>query len=230
MGRPSDITYEAVAAVADAIRASGDNPSTRTVRERLGTGSMSTITTFMQRWRDENRQADVELALPVGLQRALLGFFAEEKAAARAALEVVMVNLQQEVADLVAENERLEAATQELASSLTRSESLVSALQTRQVQLEGDVEAASRAEQEARSGAEQTRVELAKAALRLESLPRLQDMLDRAQVEIREERERRIAAEQKAAVLETRLEAAAPPGGALSLHDALRTGERRTRQ
>jgi flagellar biosynthesis chaperone FliJ len=217
--------------VADAIRASGGNPSTRSVRERLGnTGSMSTITSLMQRWRDDNRQADVELALPTGLQRGLLAFVAEERAAARAALEADMVNLQQEVADLVAENDCLEAARRELADALAEREALVSALQTRLAHLEGEVDAARKAEQEARTGAEQTRVELAKAALRLEGLPQLQEMLERAQAEARDERERRIAAEQRAAVLEARLEAAAPAANGLSLHNTLRTGERRNRQ
>lgn len=228
MGRTSDLTYESVAAAADALRAGGSMPSTRSVRDRLGTGSMSTITAHMQRWRNEHREANVELTLPPGLQRALLGFIAEEQAAARAALEAEMANLQQEVADLLADNERMDEQVQEQAAELVRSASLVAALQARERALVDDTEAARKAEHEARTAAEQSRVQLAKAELRIEGLPALQGMLDQARAMVDTERERRVAAEQRAAVLDARLEAAAPAG--LSLRDTLQTADRRLRQ
>ena len=88
MGREANITPDQVHAIADAIRAEGGKPTLRAVRERLGTGSMGTVSKHLQQWKaGQERQAATELALPPALQRAVLDFMATELAAARAPLE-----------------------------------------------------------------------------------------------------------------------------------------------
>lgn len=230
MGRATEITYEKVAEVADAIRATGGNPTTRGVREKLGSGSMGTITQLMQRWRDENRQAKVEIVLPTGLQRALLDIIAQEQAAARVTLEGELANLQQEVADLADDNERQEADREMLVATLAERDFAVSALEDRGSRLANELAAVREAEQQARSAVEAVRVELAKAELKLESLPQLQGVLDNARADIERERERRIEAEQRAAVLAAQLAAATATAGALSQEMLLRGDRRAPRQ
>ena len=70
MGREASITYEQVAAAADALRSESKKPTSRAVRERLGNqGSMGTITKAIQRWRGEQeREQAAALTLPPGLQ------------------------------------------------------------------------------------------------------------------------------------------------------------------
>ena len=49
MGRESTITYEQIAAIADAMKTEGVKPTSRAMRERLGnTGSMGTIKGSLQ--------------------------------------------------------------------------------------------------------------------------------------------------------------------------------------
>lgn len=51
MPRDATITQEQVNAAADAIQASGQKPTTRNVREALGSGSMATVLKFLQVWQ-----------------------------------------------------------------------------------------------------------------------------------------------------------------------------------
>ena len=59
-----------------------------------------------------------------------------------------------------------------------------------------------------REAAEAARIELAKALLRLEAMPRLEADMDALRVDLDKERQGRVAAEQQAAVLGAKLEAA----------------------
>ena len=52
MGREATISYEQVAAAADAMKVAGGKPTTRGIRERLGnTGSMGTVNKLLQAWK-----------------------------------------------------------------------------------------------------------------------------------------------------------------------------------
>ena len=52
MGREATITYEQVAAAADAMKVAGGKPTSRGIRERLGnTGSMGTVNKLLQAWK-----------------------------------------------------------------------------------------------------------------------------------------------------------------------------------
>ena len=62
MGRDATITPDQVYAIADAIKAEGGKPTLRAVRERLGSGSMGTITKLLQGWKSgQERYAVTEL-------------------------------------------------------------------------------------------------------------------------------------------------------------------------
>jgi len=66
MGREAAVTPEQVHDAADAIKAEGGKPTLRSVRERLGTGSMGTINKYLQGWKaGQERQQAAEPAIPL---------------------------------------------------------------------------------------------------------------------------------------------------------------------
>lgn len=209
MGRESTITFEQIAAVADAMKIDGVKPTSRAVRERLGnTGSMGTINKLLGRWKSgQERQISAALVLPPALQRVLLEFMDAELTAARTTLETELADQQQEAADLATENERQVIENDAQAESIEQLRSDVAAHQGRAGQLEADLTASREEAVRERSGAELARTELAKAQLRLEAMPRLEADLVAARGVLETERAARVAAEQQAAVLSAKLEA-----------------------
>ncbi len=202
MGREATITPEQVSAVADALKAEGIAPTLRAVRERLGTGSMGTINKLLQQWKaGQERQAAAALALPPALQRAVLDFMATELAAARAPLEAELAEAQQAAADLAAENERQVTAIEDLTAQLDHLAAERATAEGRAEQLTADLAGSKEDAARERQAAEAARTELAKAALRLEAMPRLEADLAAIRAELAAERQGRVNAEQQAAVL-----------------------------
>ena len=209
MGRESTITYEQVAAIADAMKTEGAKPTSRAVRERLGnTGSMGTINKLLGRWKSgQERQISAALVLPPALQRVLLEFMDNELTAARTTLEAELAEQQQEAADLATENERQVIENDAQADTIELLRAEVSTHQGRAGQLESDLVVSRDEAARERSGAELARTELAKAQLRLEAMPRLEADLVAVRAVLDTERTARQQAEQSAAVLAARLEA-----------------------
>lgn len=81
-------------------------------------------------------------------------------------------------------------------------------LQGRIVQAEGELAHARRETMGEREEAAKAGIDLAKALLRLEAMPRLEADIEALRDELKMERQERIAATQRAAVLEAKLEAA----------------------
>lgn len=210
MGRDASITYEQVAAAAVALQAAGVKPTSRGVREQLGhTGSMGTVHKLLQQWlaAQERRPGEL-LALPPVLERALLDFLAQQLEQGKAALQVALTEQQQEAAALAVDNERLagQFASQAEASAAQGTE--LATLRGRQAQIEGALAGASEELSKAHEATAATRIELAKALLRLEALPRLEADLASLRAELAVERQARIDASQHVAVLAVQLEAA----------------------
>lgn len=210
MGRESTITFEQVAAVADAMKTDGAKPTSRAVRERLGnTGSMGTINKLLGRWKSgQERQISAALLLPPALQRVLLEFMDAELTRARTTLETELADQQQEAADLATENERQVIENDTQAEAIEQLRADIAAHQGRAGQLELDLTASRDESVRERSGAELARTELAKAQLRLEAMPRLEADLVAVRTTLDAERVGRQQAEQAAAVLAAKLEAA----------------------
>lgn len=210
MGREAKITYEQVAAAADAMCAAHLKPSSRTVRERLGnTGSMGTINRLLQEWKaTQERHVTQPLTLPPVLQRAILDFMAQELAQSKVQLESSLAEQRDEMADLAIENERQGADIEERINSEVALRAELATLQGRIVQTESELSNARRETVAEREEAAKARVDLAKALLRLEAMPRLEADLAALRDELKAERQDRTAATQLAAVLEAKLEAA----------------------
>lgn len=207
MGRESVITQEEVNSVADQLRATGAKPTARAVREALGGGSMATVLKHLHVWQSHQvRAPDTQAVLPVGLQRALVDFIAQEVASAKVTLEADLVTAQQANQDLIAESERLAAA-------LEREQSAVKTLQADKAELSGrlgqltkDLEEVRAETVAQREAAEHARTEKAKLELRLEGVPRLEAEIERLNVALESERSAKVVAEQQAAVAQARLE------------------------
>lgn len=210
MGREATISYEQVAAAADTMKAAGNKPTSRGIRERIGNvGSMGTINRHLQAWRaGQERQIASALALPTALQRSILDFLGQELAGAKAMLESDLAEQQQEAADLAIENERQAADIEYKANELTTLHAELATLQGRLGQMEIDLAAAKDDADRERKAAEAARTELAKSLLRLEAMPRLEADLAALRADLDKEHQSRVTAEQQAAVLSAKLEAA----------------------
>lgn len=208
MAREASITQEQVNAAADAIRAAGEKPTARAVREQLGTGSMATVLKLWQNWQGRQiKPAEQALVLPPALQRALVDCIGQEVSAARAGLEADLVTAQLAQADLIKESER-QATTIELqAEALQAAQETQAAQAGRMGQLEVDLAKALGEAQQERQTAELARTELAKIQLRLEAMPKLEAEIAELRSELAAEHLARTAAEQSAAVVTARLEA-----------------------
>jgi DNA repair exonuclease SbcCD ATPase subunit len=192
------------------MKVAGSKPTSRAIRERLGnTGSMGTVNKLLQDWRagQEHRIANA-LVLPVTLQRAILEFMDQELTGAKATLEVELAEQQQEAADLATENERQAGDIEDKAEAVTALQAELSNLAGRMAQMDVDLSAARLDGERERTAAEAARIELAKSLLRLEVMPRLEADLASLRLELDKERQGRVVAEQQAAVLGAKLEAA----------------------
>jgi len=206
MPREATITFNQVAAVADAIKAGGGRPNSRNVRERLGTGSMGTIHKLLNQWAGgQARQANAPLALPPALQRAVLDFMDKEIAATRAGIEADLVEARQEGAALATENERQLAEIERQGEDLAEIGAAKASAEGRLVQVEADLASGRGEIEKERQAAEVARIELAKALLRLEGLPRLEGEIDKLRAALEKERQERHAAREEAAELRGRL-------------------------
>lgn len=208
MPREPTITYEQVEAAANAIKAEGQRPTWRAVRERLGTGSGGTIHRMLQRWEaNQTPQIEAPLSLPPALQRSMLEFIGQEVAAAKAALGTELGESKQAAADLATENERQSAQIEAMQGQVEQMQAEKAGLEGRLVQMEADLMAARNEATREREAAEAARTELAKAQLRLEGIPRLENDLKEARGAYEKADLRRQEAERNLAVCQSERQA-----------------------
>lgn len=205
MPREASITYEQVAAIADSIKASGGKPNPRQVRERHGSGSLGTIHKLFQQWEaGQARQIEASLALPPTLQRAILEFMDQELVTARSELELKLMDAQVAANDLATENERQVTQIEALEALIVELQEEKAGLAGRSEQLENDLLAAREEAGRERQNAESARTELAKAQLRLEAMPILENENKRLLAALDAERTARTDAERRAAAAEAK--------------------------
>lgn len=208
MAREATITQEQVNAAANALRAAGANVTVRAVRKELGdVGSQATVMRMLTVWKSNQVQVpEAPMALPASLQRVLADYLAQLVAEAKVELSADLAEQQQVNTDLGMENERLISQVDALQTELAACQSERDTLAGRAQQQDSDLQIARGEIEQERIAAAGVRTELAKALLRLEALPRLEEELTAARAEAAMERANRIAAEQAAAVATARLE------------------------
>ena len=73
----SKITYQDVAKICNQFQATGDKPSARKIREKIG-GSFTTITEYLKKWRHETQLSESsDMTISEELQKAILAEFAQ---------------------------------------------------------------------------------------------------------------------------------------------------------
>ena len=210
MARPG-VTFEQVAAVADAIIGEGQQPTINAVRDRIGTGSPNTIHKHLTVWRAARPQATAAAPeLPASLTTAIATEIERAAANARSEVENKLVQAQAEAVELANAGETLEAEREELIEQVAELTTERDTLAGKAEQQAADIKAQAERIEREQQAAEGARVDLAKAQLKIESgaerlaeqiaeIARLRTVLD-------SESKARIAAEQQAAVLSARLE------------------------
>lgn len=209
MAREPNITQDQVSKVAEQIRDAGGRPTARAIRERLGTGSMATVLKFFQAWQDAQvRPAEAPVVLPLALQRGLLDFVAAEVERSKGDLRTDLEIANQANADLILEAERQTALVDNLSASLESAYADKAVLSGRLEQVEAERDEARHEAAVERAAAESARTDLAKALLRLEAMPRLEEDLKTVRDALEKERAARVKAEQESAVAATKSDAA----------------------
>lgn len=113
------ITFEQVAAAADALRAEGHAVTVRAVRERIGSGSLNTLSRHLASWRIAHPAAPASAAgLPPSVMAAIAAEIDRAAAKARAEIEDELTQARAEAAELAALGEQLEADREAIALEL----------------------------------------------------------------------------------------------------------------
>ncbi len=211
MAGRTGVTYEQVASAADSLVGAGRHPSGAAVREALGnTGSPNTIHKHMTKWHAARPQAVAAAAeLPAELIAALAGELTKAAASARGAIEGDLAHAQAEAAELASLGEALEqerdALLDQVAALTTERDQAQATSAERYSEIERQATVIAREQM----AAENARIELAKAQLKIESVEsrnhefqtevlRLRDLLKEAE-------QGKQAAEQQSAVTSAQL-------------------------
>lgn len=188
----TEITYSTVAAAAESIEQEGHEPGVRSVRDKLGGGSHTTIMPFLRTWkaaraaRDES-SIDIDPAIGDLMRAQLVKAMAQasRKAESRAKeAEDAFDELAKQMAETEAQLNASNASLATTQAQLLQHQGLLQAKEREMDELKAltaatVAEADQRAERE-RAQAEAVRQELVRASLRLEQVPDLQAALDQS--------------------------------------------------
>jgi len=197
------ISYEQVAAVADALVAEQLKPTLAAVRERLGSGSMNTIHRHLSTWQGQQRPTPRKLSEPNSRLLSALGAELSkvaEEAAAEA--EAALAQALSELAVMATNGEALEAERDDLAQQLlevtTERDTVAGKADEQAAEIERLKQEATRQQDELAG----VRRALAQAELRLEAVPRLENELVALRGQLASEQALRATADKAAAVAE----------------------------
>lgn len=205
------ISYEQVAAAADAVMAAGQKPTIRAVRENLGSGSLTTIHKHLEKWQGSIQQpAAAVLTLSQNLTNAIVAEISKNTAEARAGLEEKLHGALTACAELADDGESLELASEELKIQVAELKQERDHISGKAAQLETALKlTAERADREKES-AQHAQVNLAMEKLKLIDFQN-RDIEHSRETErivsvLESERTARITAEQQVAVLRSQQE------------------------
>ncbi len=213
MAGRTGITYEQVAAAADKLTGEGKHPSIDAVRAALGdTGSKNTIHRHLTSWRAARPQAvAAAVELPADLIQALSSEISKAASKARGEIEGDLAQARSEATDLSAVGEALEQERDALLDQVTALTTERDQAQATSAERYSEIERQATVIAREQMAAENARIELAKAQLKIESVEsrnhefqtevlRLRDLLKEAE-------HGKQAAEQQSAVAAAQLAA-----------------------
>lgn len=201
------ITQELVNAAADAICAEGNKPTVLDVRKRLQAGSMSEIWRFFQVWQSaQQASAESFVSVPSELQQALEELITRQIDNVKKTLESEIETLRQTNDELMAEiDQRTQQSTQQTAE-LNSARAIKDEVTGRFDQLNAELKRAQTEIEIEKESATQSRMELVKVQLKLESVSRLEADLDQMYKTLEQERVAKLNAEHSAKALASKLE------------------------
>lgn len=198
MARPG-VSLEEVVAIAESFVANGIEPTIRNVRERLG-GSPNTIHRHLTVWRERARKAThATTTMPDSIVKAVLNELAQAAEAARTSADKARLAAETEAADLARAMDTLQADMDALKVELDQLRQERDEIRGRHAERSTEAKRLAQEVEGLRQQLKQTELEARLAGTRAEELTALRAELDR-------ERERRVSAEQAAAVALARLE------------------------
>ena len=153
------ISYEQVAAAADAIIHRAERPTLKAIREQLGTGSFGTIQKHLGQWQASKREvATAAITMPTDIQRLIIQEIEKQVMATRRTLEEEISGLRLDRDTLADENQRLSDHAEAMQKDVDESRLQLSHQAGRSEQLREDLKTARmtiEAEQKLRISAEQ---------------------------------------------------------------------------
>ena len=214
------VSFETVAAAAEKLQAAGQRASVRAVIAELGGGSPNTVLKLLGEWkagRPVVRIADTDLdpritdSIKVQMQRIAeqAAAAAEERAAAidedLQALAEAQAAAEQQITGLTAERD---TAQQQAADFVEQLAAAQADAERHQAQAAEALAAVRQELASERQRFEQAAASLARAEVRLEALPALQSEVERLRQALQKSEQGRMQADQAAAVMGAKLEAA----------------------
>lgn len=211
------ITFEQVAATADALMGQGQQPTIRAIRDALGTGSPNTVHRHLAAWREARPPAVTAASrLSANLTAAIAVEIERAAAQARAEIETRLAQAQTEAADLAVAGEALEAEMAELVGRVAALTSERDTVAGKAAQQAADLSVHAQRIEREQAAAEAARVETATARIKIEMLAEQLTgktaELTHVRVTLDASQKSHQQAEQQAAVLVAKLEAATARG------------------
>jgi colicin import membrane protein len=207
------ITFQQVAAAAEALVGEGQQPTIRSIRDKLGSGSPNTVHKHLAVWRESRPVAAATAPeLPQALTAAIAAEIKRAAAQARAEVEHHLTQALQEASELANAGEMIETELKNLAEQVVQLTRERDTLAGKTEQQTADLaDQAQRIDREQRA-AESARIDLATARVKIETQAE-QQTTQAAEIEclraaLESNQKARIAAEQQSAVLTAKLEAA----------------------
>lgn len=201
------LTQALVSATANRLMAENNKqPSNREVLREIGSGSLTTITKFMRNWRSEAAALDATARpLPEKLLREIEQLQRDNEKAVRDELAVELENAYDNEQQLIQENENFLAQIVTLQAQLETARQESTAAYAQAAQLQADAAILKRELESERDTANELRIELAKASLRIdESIPQLKQELKECRSQLDLAHKIQVDAELKAAVAHER--------------------------
>jgi chromosome segregation ATPase len=221
MNKKGPINYAAFAKAANEIKASGQTPSVRLVRSRLGGGSNSTLVEYIRHWHSENALAStVDDNISEPFKQALLAEFGRVVKNVRDHLEEQLSQERtqaKETNDLLSESEartteleeQLKEEKQESDKTILQLEKQLAAMEERSTELQRQIDKLEEHLKESVIAQELARTESAKAQIQLERADKTAEKSEKRMEELNEKiaalQESAHRAEIKAAVAEARV-------------------------
>lgn len=201
------VTKEIVFAAANKLLAEGMRPSQRAILNEIGFGSMATISPLLREWRNNARDiAATSQPLPAGLLRELESLQHNIEKNVREECAADLANAHDSEQLLIRENEQLIGQVAAMQAELQAARETATTAQAQLTQLQVDHAALKSELVSERSNLAELRIELAKAALRIdETMPRLMQELVECREQLNLARKAQTDAELKAAVSRERV-------------------------